>query len=412
MRRAVFLFSCVFVYLQTFAQPYVEGGNTRHRFAQLNFGIDQQFISGINTEHFVFENGQLVPSEIANQSETRLQIGGTHFWGHADFYVAFKIVSYTKSGYSTGVETGGKYYPWRIENHKLRPFVGAAFISQNYVQGDGVILTNIRYPLLLGLSYLHKQHLFELRFAFTNQPKQRYFVDKSIFANLNLPQFSLGIGYKFMLETTLSAEKDWQSGRTAKVTEALAAKGKLSGITVGIGASSAFFTQESSFNEGEFAYLGQHKIANIFPEFAVGYYFFKPDLQLNFAFRNIKSTLKAYGHKQVAKRTSYTLEAYKFLFDYHGFVPFVGPSVNYEVLQLSNTIDGATTFDNWEGVKPGITFGWDIRPNRLQYFYLRTNLRFTPNLNLSTQSGQRFSFNQLEFNFIELVVFPELFFKH
>jgi len=54
----------------------------------------------------------------------------------------------------------------------------------------------------------------------------------------------------------------------------------------------------------------------------------------------------------------------------------------------------------------GITFGWDIRPNRAQYFLLRTNLRWYPKLELSVVEGQAVSLNALEFNFIQLVVFP------
>jgi len=53
---------------------------------------------------------------------------------------------------------------------------------------------------------------------------------------------------------------------------------------------------------------------------------------------------------------------------------------------------------------PGITFGWDIRPNQLQGFILRTNLRYTPTDNIGEEGGV--SFSQLEFNFIQLVVYP------
>ncbi|MEM6262948.1 MAG: hypothetical protein AAGI38_10605 [Bacteroidota bacterium] len=53
----------------------------------------------------------------------------------------------------------------------------------------------------------------------------------------------------------------------------------------------------------------------------------------------------------------------------------------------------------------GLTFGWDIRPNRLQSWILRTNLRWFPNLDLEVADGQVISFDNIEFNFIQLIVY-------
>ena len=54
----------------------------------------------------------------------------------------------------------------------------------------------------------------------------------------------------------------------------------------------------------------------------------------------------------------------------------------------------------------GVTFGWDIRPNRLQKWILRTNLRWFPKLKLEVSEGQEISFDNLEFNFIQFILFP------
>ena len=51
-----------------------------------------------------------------------------------------------------------------------------------------------------------------------------------------------------MLETTLSAEKNWESGRTKEVTDILAERGRLNGLYLGAGISSAFWLNESSFS--------------------------------------------------------------------------------------------------------------------------------------------------------------------
>ena len=54
----------------------------------------------------------------------------------------------------------------------------------------------------------------------------------------------------------------------------------------------------------------------------------------------------------------------------------------------------------------GLTFGWDIRPNRIQSWILRTNLRWYPNLFLEVESNSKVSFDNLEFNFIQLIIYP------
>src|SRR5690606_27366089 len=95
------------------AQTYVIGGNTRHRFAQLNIGFDYRFLANKNTQSYNLHNGILQSIQLAPLHETRIIIGGTHFWGHADFFVAFPLTHINFTGFKTGVETGSKYYPWR-----------------------------------------------------------------------------------------------------------------------------------------------------------------------------------------------------------------------------------------------------------------------------------------------------------
>jgi hypothetical protein len=101
------------------------------------------------------------------------------------------------------------------------------------------------------------------------------------------------------------------------------------------------------------------------------------------------------------------LEATKFLFDYHGFVPFVGPAISYEKLSFIEDFEGNRTQDKQiEKFGYGLTFGWDIRPNRIQTWILRTNLRWFPNLSLEVEPGSNISFDNLEFNFIQLIIYP------
>lgn len=62
------------------AQPYIEGGKTRHRFAQLNVGIDQRYFNNSHTQTVLFNtNGLIENAKLQDVYETRLIIGGTHF---------------------------------------------------------------------------------------------------------------------------------------------------------------------------------------------------------------------------------------------------------------------------------------------------------------------------------------------
>ncbi|MBK9047889.1 MAG: hypothetical protein IPL74_14765 [Bacteroidetes bacterium] len=47
--------------------------------------------------------------------------------------------------------------------------------------------------------------------------------------------------------------------------------------------------------------------------------------------------MKAFSFSQKASRQAYTLEAYKFFADYHGFAVFAGPALSYEQLEVTET---------------------------------------------------------------------------
>ena len=58
-------------------------------------------------------------------------------------------------------------------------------------------------------------------------------------------------------------------------------------------------------------------------------------------------------------------------------------------------------------ITSAITFGWDIRPSKKgDWWLLRTTLRYSPNLNIE-YLNKNLSLQHLEFNFIQLVVYPQ-----
>lgn len=405
--RALLLPVIIF-FFQTdlYAQPYISGGNTRHRFAQMTVGLDTRIFTG-NAHSFMPDgNGGMNKTGLQDYKEARILIGGTHFWGHADFHIAIPVLQSLGAGFSTSVETIAKIYPWRIRHSKLRPYAGFSFLPVHFAQGEGTLMTRYQVPLLAGLTFNAKKHLFDLGFGYYPNSKHNYYITPELNALVKMYPYSVSLSYKYMFEITLSAEKNWQSGHTRILTDTLDRLGRLNGFTISAGPSTMFFTKGSAYND-KAPYLDDHRAAGIYLDAGIGYYLHRPDIQINLAFRKYTSTIVAYGHMQSAGRTSITLEAYKFLTDYHGFAVFAGPAVSYEHLKVSETDkEGNRTSAAYKGVRPGITAGWDIRPNRLQLFYLRTNLRYFPGLGVEMPDGKEIAFDALEVNFIQLVLFP------
>jgi hypothetical protein len=261
-------------------------------------------------------------------------------------------------------------------------------------------------PFVTGLTYNSSQHLLEVGLLWSYSNLQEYYISRELMTTVTTPPVYASISYKYMFETTLSAEAEWESGRTAKVTEALASNGKLNGFFAGIGLSSSFWNGNSTYNEQNRQYIMDYP-NSLMPDFALGYYFHRMDLNVTASYRGYNTATEAYGTKQELKRKSIGLEVTKFVFDYHGFVPFLGPVVTYENLRFNEKFEQKETYDltdqKWSY---GIAFGWDIRPNRLQSWILRTNLRWFPELSLNVEDELAVSFDNVEFNFIQLIVFP------
>jgi len=408
--KSVLFFIIFFFYTGSiFAQPYITGGKTRHRFAQLNIGVDDRmFLNYASESSTISSSGTIEKNKLKTQNEIRIILGGTHFWGHVDFYVAFPVASFGNSGFSTKIETGAKYFPWKIESGKIRPYIGLAILTAQFKQDNDASQIRNLYPITGGVVFNYKKHLFELGTGFIFNNQENYYISPATSVQIKTQPFWISLSYKFMIDFTLPEEKDWLSGKTKKLTDSLTAKHLLDGLTIAIGPSASFYLRSSPHNQNIAPYIDNHKISNIFPEFGLGYYLCKLNLQFNFAYRSVKSKIAAYDFSQVVMRKALTFEICKFIFDYNGFDPYIGPAVSYEWLNVSETNQsGITTNQGWEGVKPGITVGWEIRPTKMMFLYLRSNLRYFPNLKVKMNDSKYVYLDQLEFDFFQVVFFPQ-----
>lgn len=214
------------------------------------------------------------------------------------------------------------------------------------------------------------------------------------------------IGAHRLFETTRSLEAPVRSGEMARLTDSLRVEGRLSGPSVGVGLSSLILTGPARYNREQRPWLATRPRGRPAVDLGLGWYFDRPDVHLNVAWRQGRFDTDAYDFRQENRRRSLAIEAYKFLADYHGFVPFVGPVLSWEQLSVRETDAGVIVTDAArELLAPGISFGWDIRPTRAQPWILRTNLRWFPRLRAPLASGEQ-AFDQLEFNFIQFVWYP------
>lgn len=410
MRNLIIVSFLMFVAFNLWSQLYVEK-QTRHRFAQLNIGLDYQSSVGGNS-FFINNNSELQSFELGTLSRPRFVIGGTHFWGHADFYIAIPLASpdfseedYTVN-FSSGVQTAFKVYPWRIQQNKLRPYAGISLNSNRFQQSTSFGQASDRgftdWPLMLGLTYNKGDYLVELGASWHYDNREDYFIARSTQAEIERPALYLNLSFRYLMDTTIPLESSWESGQSRERTESLEMEKALDGFFVGVGVSSAFWLSSKDLGP-EYDFLGRFSNTR-FPDFSVGHYWHKPDVNLVLNYRSYSAENNSFDVSEMARRRSFGLELYKFLFDYHGFVPFFGPSASMERLSYRLDDNRSVIYDVTDTqAELGFTFGWDIRPDRLQNWILRTNLRYYPWMNLQLDD-QSVSFSALEFNFIQLII--------
>lgn len=176
---------------------------------------------------------------------------------------------------------------------------------------------------------------------------------------------------------------------------------------MGLGLASAFGLRTSSYIR---PFLEDPVPSHLSPDISLGYHFSNIDASVRLSYRRIIQDQSAYGVEQRLSRNSVSLEAIKFLGDYHGFVPFTGLFGGPEFLTASETDHGDQLLDkNKQKWSWGISAGWDIRPTDSSPVVLRTNLRYSPFLSLQTSNGKTIRFDQLEVDFIQIVIYPQLF---
>ena len=385
----------------------------RHAFAKTYFGSGAYYMPSLHPGTVIDANGNLQSFEKAAFMSPAVNIGATHFWGHADFYVSITTTDITfdenavESNYRLGTFTGLRLYPYPTEVGKLRPYIGYAFSPYRYKQvnasGEEFKHTAVKSMYNAGLAYQLTNAYITLEYGRTVDPDFETYLSRTQTGSDAFPASMFQLGINLAIETTSPAA----SPMNRKANNFFAAS-NANGLFVAAGPSSAFPIQSSSYVTDSRPYLDDMSMPIIFPDFAAGYHFTKSDFIAAAASRRTIQKRSALSYTSRLQRQSLNIEGYKFLFDYHGFVPYLGAGIGRENLELTHTEFGNDLDPVTEQIwSPNIVFGWDIRPSvKGDWWILRTNLRYYPTLQLDLAEGA-LSQQHLEFNFIQLVVYPQ-----
>ncbi|MCR9254014.1 MAG: hypothetical protein NXI20_26625 [bacterium] len=418
MKRLTIAFILLFgmtSYAQTdtvYTQSYL---NKSTSFAWFTYGGGLNIQNGGTTNYF--SNGSLQELNFGPTILPRLTIGGIHFWGHVDFYVSFPL-SFLKVQNTPeelkevfllhSVETGIRAYPVKLQTGKISPFVGMSFRAFRYFQEGNDLDTDngvpyfgrMIHPIQGGVTYTTNNWHISLSGYYNHQNEFQHFITPNAQTNVEINPLS----FDLQLLKYIDSDRGMRNPKVVrKINEdyhKLKENNLISAWYVGVGPSAALQVSKSPYLRENFGYFFDNYSAAILPDLSAGYYFSNIDMNAGLSFRTYGETYEGFSDQIKARRTSFGIETYKFLFNWLGFAPFVGPILTSE--NLSVNVNGTKYKD--QKIAAGITFGWDIRVTKTETALLRTNLRYYPNLHMKI-NGEKMMFDHLEFNFIQYVMF-------
>ena len=394
------------------SQVYMEA-KTQHRFAQTYFGVNVQYVPAGGELLWKGER-RAFPAIAA----PRVTVGGLHFWGKVDFNMNFPLHYFGQKAldatseveYYPGADLSARFYPWRMEYRKVRPYVGASFNDMTLEisdtdRGDRQDLF-VTSSLVGGFSYADRGWQVNAEVMWMPQTERPFYADHTTPYTLRLPSTYVSVGVVKYFDGTLHEER--RLAQTAELEKKLLKERKLNSISLAIAPSGTYFLKVPQYQDPVRQSVARHK-GNFNWELGVGYLFHEAEMHLGLAYRGYSSRLESYGVEHIIRRQSLALEAFWFLWDFNGFRPYVGPSIGLERWATGEFVDDVQVGDTQRTrmISPGILFGWDIVASPLETWVLRTNLRYYPFQEIVNIEGSRSRVDQFEFNFIELVVYPQ-----
>lgn len=385
----------------------------RHKFAKTYFGISSYITPNLSAGNFIDSNGSIQGFKKNGFISPAINIGATHFWGYADFYISISTTDIKLGNdeiindFHLGTFTGLRIYPLASKENTVRPYLGYKFSPFRYQQSNSLNqnynFTQVKSVFDIGLGIQLPNFYFTLEYGRVFDPEFDTYLSRQTVSNDKFPVNLFQIGLNYTIESTKRASTEINRESNSQFSES-----NNWGLFFAAGPSSSFPLVSSSYITDLYPFLNDKSFPSIFPDIAIGYHFTKTDLITALSFRPINQKRIAYGFEQKISRKSVNLETYKFLTDYHGFAPYLGIGLSYESIRMSESDNGMEISNlTTNKFSPNIVFGWDIRPSEKgDWWILRTNLRYFPILNFE-RKAKKLSLQHLEFNFIQFVVYPQ-----
>lgn len=380
------------------------------RFAWTTLGVELLSLGGgTNTR---VEQGNVVAGSFGRTTYPGLTIGGVHFWGHADFYVTFPLGLLALNDqreplrvtYRQGIETGARIYPWKLSPGKWRPFVGVSRRLLSYRQESddaSTVAPNYQQfitPIQFGITYVSPRFLVSLSSYYQRKQEADYFVAPTQTGRITFDPLSFNLSLLWYWDTDRGYRTKAAATNLNLLYKVLQKENLLSAWYWGVGPSSALQMSRSPLFEKKFPYLYDDFSGGFAPDLTFGRFFDQAELHVGISYRTYAARLRGFDTDIQMRRHSFMVEAFKNMFDWLGFVPYVGITGSLE--NMRTRVNGELTTESKPAV--GFIFGWDIRVTKTGTNVLRTNLRYVPNLHSRVQ-GEKLMYDHLEFNFIQWV---------
>jgi len=379
-----------------------ESARNRYTMASSYFGLETGWLTPIS--------GAPAATNPSGFGAGRLTIGGIHFWTRADFYISFPL--YTRSfsesdrySYSEGVITGGRYLPLGLKRKRLSPFVGIQWVTPGLQIDSGPEVQTNRFGMDGGFTLLvGKSTTIELYGHYIFNQTDGYYLSQNEVQTITSPNWGLKFGVKKYLDFTAGIGTEAGQQYQKDAYDLLEEKNALSGLTLQAGISASIALKSLDILD-DLNYLPSPPGNTLHTDFGIGYFARKTQTSFNLSYRPLKFSQSSFDASYSYAQQHLHIEAFKFLFDYIGFAPFLGLVTgathrNFE-LKSSEVSQKIRSTD----FSYGLIFGWDIRPSDTDWFYLRTNLRYLMSNSPAAGIGS-ISVPQLEVNFIQFVFFP------
>jgi hypothetical protein len=339
-------------------------------------------------------------------------LGGLHFWSRADFYISFPLITAPlgqKNGfeYSEGIITGGRYIPFGLRRNIPSPYLGINWTTPRLRIENGPNKRADRLGIDAGFTTLiGKATTLEIGARYIFNQDQNYFTSIDSKQQITAPTWGIHFGLKKYVDFTASYSTAAGKSYVDDTYEKLNTGKGLSGWTMQLGPSVSLGLETTNFGPG-LEHL-ENKPSTFYPDMGFGYYFHKPDMSINLSYRPMAFKGEAFDDNYSDTQHHLHIEGFKVLFDWKGFAPFAGVFAGITHHNFKATLAGKEIRIYETKPTGGIIFGWDIRPSEIDWYYLRTNLRYLP---LPAFGGEMEPYvtNQLEINFIQFVFFPHRF---